>query len=782
MGERSIGVVQAERFLSNTPLFGRERELSTICQHLVSGRHRLVTLTGAGGAGKSRLAGAVTEIVSATFDEAAFFVDLATLFDASLVPAAMANVLAVQESGTRTLGQILIDVLRERPSLVVLDNFEQVRGAALFVAELLAACPRLVVLVTSREILNLREEQVIEIEPLELPDLAGRVDVVSIEQIPSIALFVERARARRASFQLTAQNASAVAEVCVRLDGLPLAIELAAAQIAVFSPQAILTRLSAREPLVISAPRDLPTRHQTLEATVAWSYDLLNESERAIFRRCGVFVGGFTAEALEAILGGANRATSAVETLAVLVGKSLLRLVDAESEEPRFGMLETLRGYANEQLGSRGELAEARRRHAGYYLGLAEGAQVDLRGAGMASALNRLSVEYANFREVFRWASQTGDLTVGLRLAGALYRFWLVRGHLTEARQWLEPALARGGGAAPEIRAVALNAAGVLAGMQHDHLRAVSFFEESLDVWSRLDDHAGLANAHLNLGLVAHNLGDLSRAQIQFRRAQDLYGDVGDNSGMGRAVGSLARLAREAGDLVRSVELFEQCLVLLREADDDWGVANSLANLGHVMLAFGQPVRAHKYFHQALDLRVRLGNVLGVAECLEGFAGAAVGDEPRRAVVLLGAAAELRERAGAPVPASEQGRYDELRKRAADRQSEESFAVAWAEGRTLTMQAAIELATQPEPSPTSQATANSHVELDAHTSYPLTRRERQIVELVALGRSNREVAEELVVGVRTVETHLEHIFRKLAVQTRTEVAVWAIQHGPLKQW
>jgi predicted ATPase/DNA-binding CsgD family transcriptional regulator len=776
-----MGIVRAELSLSSTPMFGRERELSAVCHLFLSGQHRLVTLTGAGGAGKSRLAGAATDTLSATFDDAAFFVDLSTVHDADLVPAAIGQVLGVQESGTRMLGEILIDVLCERPSLVVLDNFEQVRGAAVFVAQLLAACPRLVFLVTSRETLNLRQEQVFEVEPLGLPDLSGPVDVVTLEQIPSVALFVERARARRASFQLTAQNARAVAEVCIRLDGLPLAIELAAAQVAVFSPQAILTRLSTRAPLVIGAPRDLPPRHQTLEATVAWSYDLLNEGERAAFRSCGVFVGGCTAEAVEAVLGGANHATSALETLAVLVGKSLLRLVDGGSEEPRFGMLETLRGYASEHLASLGDLAEARRRHAAYYLGLAEEAQADLRGTGMATALNRLSLEYANFREVFRWASEVGDLTVGLRLAGALYRFWLARGHLTEARQWLEPALARGASAAPEIRGVALNAAGVLAGMQHDHLRAVSFFEESLDVWSRLDDHAGLANAHLNLGLVAHNLGDLSRAQIQFRRAQDLYSDVGDNSGMGRAVGSLARLAREAGDLERAVELFERCLVLLRAGDDEWGVANALANLGQVMLAFGEPARAHEYFHQALDVRVRLGNVLGVAECLEGFAGAAVEDQPRRAVVLLGAAAELRERAGAPVPASEQDRYDQLRERARHQQSEESFAAAWTEGRTLTMHAAIELATQPEPPQVRQTAADPHVELDERSGHPLTRRERQIARLVALGRSNREVAEELVVGVRTVETHLEHIFRKLSVQTRTEVGVWASQHGQLKQ-
>lgn len=768
--------------MPSTPLFGRERELSIVCQLVRSGQHPLVTLTGAGGAGKSRLAGAVTESLSATFGDSEFFVDLATVHDADLVPVAIAQVLGVQESGTRTLGEILIDVLRERPSLVVLDNFEQVQGAALFVAQLLAACPRLVLLVTSRETLNLRLEQVFEVEPLELPDLSRPVDVATLEQIPSVALFVERSRARRASFQLTDVNARAVAEVCIRLDGLPLAIELAAAQVAVFSPQAILTRLRTHAPLVLSAPRDLPARHQTLEATVAWSYDLLNEGERAAFRMCGVFVGGCTAEAVEALLGVPN--TPTLETLAILVGKSLLRLqvrlVEGESEEPRFSMLETLRAYASEQLAARAELTEARRRHAAYYLELAESAQVDLRGAGMAAALTSLSLEYANFREVFRWASEVGDLTVGLRLAGALYRFWLARGHLTEARQWLEPALARSASVAPAIRGVALNAAGVLAGMQHDHVRAVSFFEESLEVWSRLDDHAGLANAHLNLGLVAHNLGDLQRAETQFRRAQDLYSDVGDNSGLGRALGSLARLAREAGDLERAVELFERCLVLLRAADDEWGVANSLANLGHVMLAFGDPARAQGYFQQALDVRVRLGNVLGVAECLEGFAGAIVDGHPRRAVALLGAAAELRERAGAPVPASEQDRYDQLRERARHRQPEVSFAAAWAEGRALSMQAAIDLAVQPESPEGAPPTPDARLEPDERSGQLLTRREHQIAQLVALGRSNRDVAEELVVGVRTVETHLEHIFRKLSVQTRTEVAVWAVQHGQLK--
>jgi non-specific serine/threonine protein kinase len=282
-----------------------------------------------------------------------------------------------------------------------------------------------------------------------------------------------------------------------------------------------------------------------------------------------------------------------------------------------------------------------------------------------------------------------------------------------------------------------------------------------------------MADAHLNLGLVAHNLGDLRRAEVQFRQAEELFTATGDRAGLGRAVGSLARIARENGQLAQAVELFERCLQHFRAAHDDWGIANALHNLGHVQLASGKTRQAEDFFRQALEVRLRLGTVLGVAECLEGFAAAAAERQPRRAVLLLGAAEAMREQAGAPVPASEQGRYTELVDRARLRQSEAAFAAAWSDGRALTQEEAVALALR-STGPSAEEPRPARVDADVRS---LTRREREITELVAAGRSNREIAQLLVVTVRTVESHLEHVFRKLQVQSRAELAVWAVQHG-----
>jgi predicted ATPase len=363
----------------------------------------------------------------------ASFVDLAPVRDAQLVPAAIAQALGVQESGTKAVPEILGELLRDGRSLLVLDNFEHVLNAAVFVANLLAGCPGLVVVVTSREALGVRQEQVFHVEPLAVPDMRAALDLPAAAQVPSVALFEDRARARRSDFRLTGDNLRQVAEICVRLDGVPLAIELAAAQTAVFPPQAILEQLKTSTPFVLSGPRDLPFRHQTLNSAISWSYDLLEAGERAVFRWCGVFAGGFTATAVQAVRSGIEPRVETYATLAQLVTKSLVRLSDSAMDLPRYELLGTLRAFALEQLESAGELSEARRRHALYYVQLAEQIQPQLRGAGMTEALARLSREYANFREVFHWSSASGQLSLGLRLAGALYRVngWSRRWHVT---------------------------------------------------------------------------------------------------------------------------------------------------------------------------------------------------------------------------------------------------------------------------------------------------------------------------------------------------------------
>ncbi|HTD80181.1 MAG TPA: tetratricopeptide repeat protein, partial [Chloroflexota bacterium] len=609
------------------PLVDRHAELAALRALLAQPTTRLITLTGAGGTGKSRLALEVAAQLTADFKDV-WFIDLTTVRDPQQVPSALAQAVGVQEHGSTPLEALFQEIFSDERYLVIFDNFEHVMPAASFVADLLARCRGLVVLVTSREALAVRSEHVYFVEPLPTPDLDRLGDAAAVRRVPSVMLFEERARARRASFRLTDAELSAVAEICVRLDGLPLAIELAAAQAAVLAPAAILRRLSARAPFVTSGARDLPARHQTLEATVAWSYDLLDAEERRVFRACGVFVGGFTPEAVESVCEGA--ATHTKVTLVQLVAKSLIRVAEVPSETPRFWLLETIRRYALDQLSLHSELAEVRANHARYYLRLAEEVQSSLRGPGMAAALDRLAAEYGNFRAVFDWATTDGDLATGLQLAGALYRFWIARGHISEARTWLEPALARADAVEPRIRAMALNAAGVLAGMQRDHDKAVAFLTESLELWQALGETDRQAGAYVNIGSVAWATGRLEEARQLFERAQRLYVSVGDRRGQANAVGSRALIARDLGDSAAAARLFRETVDLFRAIGDEWGAANSLANLGQVMLAAQDPSAAGAAFREALQVRRALGDILHVAECFEGLAALAADRQPRR--------------------------------------------------------------------------------------------------------------------------------------------------------
>jgi predicted ATPase/DNA-binding CsgD family transcriptional regulator len=749
------------------PLLGRRSELAELRTLLADENTRLVTLTGAGGTGKSRLALEVAAQSANEFSHV-WFIDLTTVRDAEQVPSALAQAVGAQERGG-PLESIFQDMFSEGRSLVILDNFEHVMAAAAFVARLLARCRGLVVLVTSRESLALRSERVYFVEPLPTPDLDRLGDAAAIRRVPSVMLFEERARARRASFRLTDADLPAVAEICVRLDGLPLAIELAAAQAAVLSPAAILRRLDTRAPFITSGARDLPARHQTLEATVAWSYDLLEAEERRVFRACGAFVGGFTAEAVASVC---DKVASETEVLlAQLVAKSLIRVAELASETPRFWLLETIRGYASDQLALCGELAGVRARHAQFYLELAQDLQSSLRGPRMAVALDRLASEYGNFRAVFEWATTDGDLGTGLQLAGALYRFWIARGHVTEARTWLELALSRHAAVEPRVRAVALNAAGVLAGMQHEHDKAIAFLTESLELWQSLGDTHHQAGAYVNIGSVAWATGRVDEARQLFERAQRLYILVGDLGGQANAVGSRALIAREQGDSGGAARLFGEALDLSQAIGDDWGAANSLANLGQVMLAAHDRAGAAAAFREALQKRRALGDILHIPECFEGLAALAADRQPRRAARLLGAAEALRERLGAPVAAADQARLVDLVGRVRRSVRPDTFDSAWQEGRDLAIDTAIDLALRDEPaSPSADHGSDGEVER-------LSVREREIAQLITQGRSNREIAETLVLSIKTVESHVKNVCKKLHVGSRAEIAAWAARQG-----
>ncbi len=754
---------------ASTPLFGRDEALADVERLLTQERVRLLTMSGAGGTGKTRLAGAAAVRVAAEFPDGVSFVDLSAVEEATLVPASVAQAIGVQESGSEPLQAILSEVLGDRAILLVLDNFERVLGAVQFIADLLGRCPRLVMLVTSREPLHLRAERVLPVRPLPVPGL-DVTDPGAVASNPAVALFVDRGRACRPGFDLTRDNVRAVAEICTRLDGLPLAIELAAAQLSVLSPNIILERLHARAPFVLSGVSDLPARHRTLRAAVASSYDLLNADAQAVFRWCGVFAGGFSSSAAADIFVDGNQVLDLLPILAVLADKNLLQVADDPGGAPRFRWLETIRSFALDHLTLNGELAIARRRHAEYYVALAEAAESALVGPEMSNTLDALEREYDNFRAVFHWALEgdADDLHLGLRLAGAMYRFWNLRGHLGEARQWLDRALPLSLDQPAIVRAKALNASGVLAGMQGDDERAEACFAESLALWRMIGDTTRVAAAVGNLGQVAQNRHDLEHALACFRESEELYELSGDQRGIAVSLGSRARLERQQGRHREAVPLFERSVTLFRELGDARSLANSLANLGHSALAVGNVQRSTAYFTESLELRQALGNTLGIAECLEGFAAlASAAGRPRRAARLYGAAEALREITGAPLLDADGVEHERLVGGLRNRLGERSFAAEWTAGRATSPEEAARFALR---------VGNPESAEVAATGRPLlTRREQDVTALVARGLTNRQVAEQLLVTPRTIETHLEHIFVKLGVQSRTELVAWAVR-------
>jgi len=503
-----------------TPLIGRERAIQALCEQLRSPGRRLVTLSGVGGIGKTRLAIAVAAELVDDFAGGVCFVPLAPITDPGLVVSSIARELGVRETGTRPLLETVIDHLREREMLLVLDNFEQLLAVATIVAELLAATDRLKILVTSRFVLRLQGEHDVVVPPLGCPDAArpwspGANIADELLTFEAMRLFTERARAASVGFSLNDENARAVAEICQRLDGLPLALELAAARVRVLSPTALLDRLKRRLPILTGGSRDLPERQRTVRDTVAWSYDLLTQSEQRLFRRLGVFIGGFSLEAAEAICTSTADAEFAdvLEGLSSLIDKHLVQRAEAPEDDARFFLLETIREYALERLEGSGEALELQLRHSEYYLGLAEQADARLHGGDQDAWLARLERDHDNLRTALTW-SQTIDsaLEISLRLAAALYWFWLVRGHIAEGRRWVELVLGRISDSGNVARMRLLHGAGVLAWAQGDYERAGTCYQESLELARTSADLLGVAMVTGDLGLTAQRCGNLAGA------------------------------------------------------------------------------------------------------------------------------------------------------------------------------------------------------------------------------------------------------------------------------
>jgi predicted ATPase/transcriptional regulator with XRE-family HTH domain/Tfp pilus assembly protein PilF len=599
-----------------TSFVGRERDLGEV-QALLS-HAPLLTLTGAGGAGKTRLALAAAGELIGEYPDGVWLVELAALADPALVVQAVPTVLGLHEEPNRPLLATLIDHLKDRRLLLVLDNCEHlVESCAELATALLRSCLHLRILATSRETLAVPGETTYRIPSLAVPDLARLPDLEDMPAYAAVRLFVQRAQSRRPDFTLNAQNTRSVAEVCARLDGMPLAIELAAARVASLPVEAIAARLDDRFRLLTGGPRTVVPRQQTLRATLDWSYDLLGEGEQRLLARLSVFAGGWTLEAAERVcVGPGVEAWDVLDLLGGLLNKSLVLLEEREGDA-RYRLLETSRQYAHEQLTLSAGVAAARDRHLAWCMALAEEAAPRLTGSEQAAWLARLEAEHDNLRAALGWARERPAADLGLRLAGALGRFWYMRGYFGEGRRWLEAVLVESHQTPAAARALALNEAGTLAYLQGDHGRAVALYVEALALRRALGDTQGMAQSLNNLGNAADDQGDSRRAAALFEEALALCRELEDTWGIATLLGNLGVAAEREGDYGRAATLYEETLTLRRGLGDTWGIANSLGNLGLVVAWQGEYGRAVALCEESLALRRALGDPAGIAAVLD---------------------------------------------------------------------------------------------------------------------------------------------------------------------
>jgi predicted ATPase/class 3 adenylate cyclase len=594
-----------------TPFIGREQELTVIGALLLRKEVHLVTLTGPGGIGKTRLALQVVAELSENFAEGTWFVSLAPLSDPDLVIPTISQALGLPEAREQSPLEQVKHALKEKQTLLLLDNFEQVGAAALAVADLLAFCPRLKVLVTSREGLHVRAEHAYAVPPLQLPEPKHLPDLVALCQYEAVALFIERAQTIKSDFQVSNTNAPAVADICVRLDGLPLAIELAAARIRLFPPQALLTRLGQRLPLLVSSARDVPARQQTLRQTIQWSYDLLTTAEQRLFRRLAVFVGGCAFQAIENVAEDvAKETTSVLDTVTSLLDKNLLLQTEQEDGDPWFMMLETIREFGLEELSKMGELEATRHAHAAYYLQLAEAAAPELRGPQQVVWFHRLEREHDNLRAALSRLLERGEdresIEMALRLGAALWYFWEVRSHAREGWTELSRALERSEGVAVAVRAKALNAAGHLAYLL-GYDRGEELCQQSLALFRESGDVAGVGDALFTLGMTSWQKGELATARVRFEESLKISQERGDKYRIAWSLWFLSTVDMLQGDYTKGYSHAEAGLLLFRERGNKRGIAFSLQQIAWGYLEEGDAAKAHPLFEESHALFKEIG-------------------------------------------------------------------------------------------------------------------------------------------------------------------------------
>jgi predicted ATPase len=718
--------------VQRTAFIGRGHEAATLRQLLSRVDVQLVTLTGPGGIGKTRLALHVAADAAAEFPGGVCFVSLSTVSDPALIAATIAQTLGMRESGNQSSQESLKEYVSglDQPMLLLLDNFEHLVSAAPAITQLLITSPHLKVAVTSQAPLHVYGEHEFPVPPLLLPDLKSIPPLEELVRLPAVALFVERAVAVKREFVLSKENALAVAAICARLDGLPLAIELAAARIKLLPPSAMLARLESSLNLLTGGARDLPTRQQTLRSTVDWSHGLLNAAEQTLFRRLSVFTGGCVLEAVEAVCNTqSDLGLDILDGMASMVDKSLVQQVEQVDGETRFFMLSTIREYALERLAESPDESGTRRAHAAYYLVLAEEGAED--GVAHPEWLDRFEIEHDNFRLALDCLIKTGDAEWALRLGAALFRFWETREYLTEGRDSIARLLALEGTAArPKLRARLSFAAAVLAGEQGDYASARQMFEASLETCLELNDKRGVAVALNALAVNARDRGELPVASLLFERCIAIWKDLGDSADIARALSNLANVTKLQGNYARASSLYDECLTMFRRAgdgtgiawtlnyqgdvarekadltgarsfceqsltafrdlQDGWGIASVLSDLASLSCDQGNDAEARRLYGESIRMFKELGHKRGIARALECLAvSAAAQSNARQSLHLAGAAAALRQRLGAPLTPTEQVRLEKALEFARRTLGNTAGVRAWMEGWALSVEQAV---------------------------------------------------------------------------------------------
>src|SRR6202166_2811769 len=718
-----------------TAFIGRERELAAVKELLLREDVRVVTLTGPGGIGKTRLALQAASELRERFDRGICFIPLAAVSDASLIPSIIAQGCGIRETGRPVSIQSLKEYLQDSRSnlLLFFDNFEHMLTAAPVVSELISAAQKLRVLVTSRAPLHIYGEFEFPVPTLALPDLQHGTSRSILSQNPTVALFMARAVAIKPNFELTDENARAVATICTRLDGLPLAIELAAARIKLLSPSAMQSRLESSLQLLTGGAKDLPMRQQTLRATMDWSYDLLSPAEQTLFRRLSVFVGGCTLEGVEAVCNTKqDLQIDVLDGMGSLVNNSLVQRIEQSAGEPRFTLLDTVREYGLERVAASGEESAIKRAHAAYCLVLAEECAAQAADPARADWVSLLEVEHNNCRAALDWLTRTGNAEGGLRLGAALFQFWETREYLSEGRDRLEKLLKLpGAAAASSSRARVLFAAGVLASEQRDHpaahalmeeslqisrelndtrgvgiaLNALaanaqdegelgtakSLFEESLAIWRGLDDRAMVARGLSNVASVVKSQRDFALARALHEESRTIFEELGDSTCIAWSLNYQGDVAQEQGEIPVAQELYAQSLNIFRKLGDKWGVAGCLVDLGNLAREQGEEKKSRSHYAESMKLFQELGQKRGMARLLDCLAcSAARQSQPQRALRLAGAAAAVRRVIGAPLPVAEQTRLEKTLDLSRQSLPPAKAAAAWMDGWTMATDKAIQ--------------------------------------------------------------------------------------------